>query len=192
MFFSVVELARERILYIFSQSAYFFEKSDYCFENAASVKCLKFPDILVDVSNYIDPRLLQSSLHLLNRFVHIICSYCLGSYWFVSLYYIRYYSSEMTLFEKAIQTQLLIAPKSCEVFNDIGELLPTLRRYMSIDVGDVGRAEIIKILRTFTKMCRLDDEDEPHQQNQKILYNYGEIWCMKDYANTCTRVKLIL
>ena len=87
----------------------------------------------------------------------------------------RYYSSEVTLFEKAIQTQLLIAPKSCEVFNDISEFLPELRRYMSIDVDDSGRAKIIRILRTFTKMCHLDEEDEPHPQNQKILYNYGQI-----------------
>ena len=81
----------------------------------------------------------------------------------------------MTLFEKGIQTQLLIAPKSCDVFKEVSELLPTLRRYMSIDVGDKGRAEIIKILKTFTKMCHLNDEDEPHPQNQKILYNYGII-----------------
>ena len=87
---------------------------------------------------------------------------------------VRYYSSEMTLFEKAIQTQLLIAPKSCEVFRDINKLLPDLRRYMSIDVDDSGRANIIRILRTFTKMCYLDYEDEPHPQNQKILYNYGQ------------------
>ena len=87
--------------------------------------------------------------------------------------FVRYYSSEMTLFEKGIQTQLLIAPKSCEVFKDVKDLLPTLRRYMSIDVGDTGRAEIIRILQAFTKMCHLDDEDEPHPQNQKILYNYG-------------------
>ena len=78
------------------------------------------------------------------------------------------------MFEKAIQTELLIAPKSCEVFKDASDLLPKLRRYMSIDVDDAGRAEIIKILRTFTDMCQLNDEDEPHPQNQKILYNFGE------------------
>ena len=81
----------------------------------------------------------------------------------------------MTLFEKAIQTQLLVTPKSCEVFKDVSDLLPNLRRYMSNDVGDSGRAEIIKILRTFTSMCHLNDEDEPHPQNQKILYNFGEL-----------------
>ena len=93
----------------------------------------------------------------------------------VSVYHtIRYYSSEMTLFEKATQTQLLIATKSREVFDDISELLPELRRYMSVDVDDDGRGRIIRILRTFTKMCHLEDEDEAHPQNQKILYNYGK------------------
>ena len=80
----------------------------------------------------------------------------------------------MTLFEKATQTQLLIAPKSREVFDDISELLPKLRRYMSVDADDSGRGRIITILRTLTKMCHLDDEDEPHPQNQKIIYNYGK------------------
>ena len=45
---------------------------------------------------------------------------------------------------------------------------------MIINVDDSGRAEIIKILRVFTGMCHLNDEDEPHPQNQKILYNFGE------------------
>lgn len=80
----------------------------------------------------------------------------------------------MTLFEKAIQTQLLIAPKSCEVFEEVDKLLPDLRHYMSVDLGESGRVKIITILRTFTKMCHLKEEDEPHPQNQKILYNYGE------------------
>ena len=81
----------------------------------------------------------------------------------------------MMLFERAIQTQLLIAPKSRKVFDRVSELLPNLRGHMSIDVGDSGRAEIIRILRTFTGMCHIgDDEDEPHPQNQKILYNFGE------------------
>ena len=91
----------------------------------------------------------------------------------------RYYSSEVTLFKKCVQTQLLIAPKSREVLEDVCNLLPTLRRYMSNDVGDSERAEIIRILQTFTKMCHLNDEDEPHPQNQKILYN-----CGKKYAVT--------
>lgn len=80
----------------------------------------------------------------------------------------------MTLFERAIQTQLLIAPKSCEVFRYVNELLPDLRGYMSVDVDDRERVEIIRMLRILTGMCQINDEDEPHPQNQKILYNFGE------------------
>lgn len=64
---SVVELAREKLHYIFSRRAYFFEKLGFSFESA-TVKNLKLPDLLIDISNYNDPRLLQGSLHLLNRF----------------------------------------------------------------------------------------------------------------------------
>ena len=88
----------------------------------------------------------------------------------------RFYSSDALLFEKALQTQLLSAPKSCEVFNDVRELLPTLQYHMSAGVGVSSRIEIIKLLRRLTKLCYLDDYDESHQQNQKILYNSGNYY----------------
>ena len=109
-------------------------------------------DILLDLANYDSNALVQDSLHLLNRF----------------------YSSEVTLFSKAIQTQLLVTDRSKEVFQEIGELLPTLRRHLSIEIGNKERGEIIDILEKFTDMCVLEEEEsEPHAQNQKILYNYG-------------------
>lgn len=111
-----------------------------------------FTQILLENSHHDD--LVQGSLYLLNRF----------------------YSSEANLFSKAIQTQLLVAEDSKKVFREIGQLLPTLRRYMSIDAGGRERAEIITIMQTFTKMCVYDeDKGEPHRQNQRILYNYGEV-----------------
>ena len=88
----------------------------------------------------------------------------------------RFYSSDAILFEKALQTQLMSTPKSCEVFNDVRELLPTLQYHMSVGVGVSGRTEIIKLLRRLTKLCYLDDYDESHQQNQKILYNSGNYY----------------
>lgn len=106
-----------------------------------------------------------------------VCSYKHGLFTCFAINTVRYYSSEETLFKKCIQTQLLIAPKSCEVSEDVSKLLPILRRYMSNDVGDNGRAEIIKILKKFTKMCHLHDEDEPHLHNQRILYNSGNMQC---------------
>ena len=143
---SVVTLARDRLKFIYSKSAYFFESADY--------NGTPFPQILLDLSRYECEQLVQSSMHLLNR----------------------YYSSELSLFKKGVQTQLLVTEESKKVFNEVGELVPTLRRYMSIDVEEKERATIIKILQTFSAMCTLQgDESEAHQQNQKILYNYGEI-----------------
>ena len=60
----MVNLARKRLDHIFSQSNFGFEES--FFENAKLEKNLKFPDLLIDISKYDDPRLLQKSLHLLN------------------------------------------------------------------------------------------------------------------------------
>ncbi len=138
-------MARERLKFMFSKSMYYFESPDYTSK--------PFPDILLDISRYDCDELVQGSLHLLSR----------------------YFSSEISLFTKAIQTQLLVTDQSKRVFKDIEEQLPILRRYMSVDVGEDGRAHLIRILRTFTKMCSLEgDKQEPHQQNQKILYNFGK------------------
>lgn len=61
-----------------------------------------------------------------------------------------------------------------KVFKKIEEMLPNLRRLLSLDLRDDGRAEVIGILQTFTEMCQLPlQESEPHTQNQKILYNFG-------------------
>lgn len=133
--------------YIFSKSAYFFEKSDYSSSGKPQMH-----KILLDLANYSSNALVQGSLHLLNRF----------------------YSSEVTLFSKAVQTQLLVTDQSKKVFHDIEELLPVLRRHLSIEIGNKERGEIIDILDKFTEMCVLKDEEgEPHTQNQNILYNYG-------------------
>ena len=142
----LLQLARERLKFIFSQSAYFLESPNYT--------STSFPDILIDLSRYDSSELVQGSIHLLNRF----------------------YSAEVTLFQKAIQTQLLVTEESQRVFTEIKELLPDLRRLLSVDAGESQRKEIIRIINTFTQMCVLQqDDEEPHQQNQKILYNYGEL-----------------
>ena len=145
---SLVQLARRRLEAIFFQSAYFFEKSDYLNSNRS------FPDILIDLSKYQSDKLVVGSLHLLNRF----------------------YSAEVTLFEKAIQTQLLVTDESRRVFAEIGEWLPRLRHHLSVDVGKTEMGEIICILVKFSHMCSLQqDEQQAHKQNQNILYNYGEL-----------------
>lgn len=64
--YSLVQTARERLRFIFSQSAYFFEKPEYIHSEAPS-----FQDILLDLSCYHCDNLVQGSLHLLNRSVHM-------------------------------------------------------------------------------------------------------------------------
>ena len=147
---SVVQLARDRLKAILFLSAYFFEDPKYL--NSTDNKT--FPEILIDLSKYQSEKLVLGSMHLLNRF----------------------YSAEVTLFEKAIQTQLLVTDESRRVFAEIEKLLPPLRHHLSVDAGESQRVEIIHTLNRFTKMCSLqEDEEQPHQQNQNILYNYGEL-----------------
>ena len=145
-----MQLARDRLKAILFLSAYFFEDPKYL----NSTDNTSFPEILIDLSKYQNEKLVLGSMHLLNRF----------------------YSAEVTLFEKAIQTQLLVTDESRRVFAEIEKLLPSLRHHLSIDAGESQRVEIIHTLNTFTKMCSLqEDEEQPHQQNQNILYNYGEL-----------------
>ena len=159
---SLVQLARERLKYIFSRSAYFFEEPNYIFPGTDK----SFPDILIDLSKYQSDKLVVGSLQLLNQL----------------------YSAEVTLFEKSIQAQLLVTDESRRVFAEIGKLLPPLRHHLSIDAGESERMEIIRTLNTFSAMCSLlDDEDQSHQQNQNILYNYGEIvYCIDTHAHILT------
>ena len=86
--FSLSSTARHRLKTLFSQSAFFFEKTDYI-----NSKATPFHKILLDMSRYESDELVEGSLHLLNR--------C--------------YSSEISLFESAVQTQLLLTKESQNV-----------------------------------------------------------------------------
>lgn len=61
--FRVTKLIRRRLQFIFSESSLKLEEALFQIKS----KDLTFSDILIDVSKYDDPRLLQKSLHLLNR-----------------------------------------------------------------------------------------------------------------------------
>ena len=89
----MVNTARQRLKFLFSKSAYFFEKSEYT--------NTPFPEILIDMSCYDCEKLVQGSLHLLNR----------------------YFSVETALFSTALQTQLLVTTESKRV-SVCGECLP--------------------------------------------------------------------
>ena len=100
-----MELARERLGYLFSLTEYYIEQPT-CSTNIGHT----FPTLLLDLASYDDDQLIQESLHLLNRF----------------------YSAEITLFQKAIQTELLVTTNSEQVFEEIRTELPLLRRYLYI------------------------------------------------------------
>ena len=102
----LVQLARDRLKYLFSLSEYYIEK-DEC-ELAAGQR---FPTLLLDLANYHDNELIQESLHLLNRF----------------------YSAEMTLFQKAIQTELILTEESHTVHSQVVHMeLPIIRRLVRV------------------------------------------------------------
>ena len=78
-------MVRDRLKVLFSKSAYFFEGSEYA--------GTPFTEILIDMSCYHSDEVVQGSLHLLNR----------------------YFSAETSLFDSALQTQLLLTEESKEV-----------------------------------------------------------------------------
>ena len=98
---SLIQTARDRLEYLFSLTEYYTEKGEFKSDIGRT-----FPGVLLDLANYKDDEIVQESLHLLNR----------------------YFSTEITLFQKAIQTQLLVTTESRSVFEQIQDLLPRLRR----------------------------------------------------------------
>lgn len=87
----MVSTVRERLKFLFSKTAYFFERSEYL------RSATPFPEILIDMSCYHSDDLVQGSLHLLNRF----------------------FSAETSLFDSSLQTQLLLTQQSKEVSNGV-------------------------------------------------------------------------
>ena len=67
--FRAVKLVRKKLQDIFAGSSLEFEKALLQFTKPK--KSMTFPDILIDVSKCDDPRLLQNSLHLLNRYMQV-------------------------------------------------------------------------------------------------------------------------
>jgi len=87
----------------------------------------------------------------------------------------------------------LITQESETVYSRISSLLPTLRHLAVINVNETQCEELVDILEeltsyvivcifdslynmlVFNRLCHLEgDENEPHKQNQRILYNTGQ------------------
>lgn len=88
MGYRIVKESRDRLRALFTNSAYFFEGTEYVRSSKTP-----FSEILVDLSCYHSDELVQGSLYLLNR----------------------YFSAESSLFHSALQTQLLLTDQSMKV-----------------------------------------------------------------------------
>lgn len=97
----LIHVARERLKYLFSLTEYYIERKEFKEDNH-----ITFPQLLLDLANYEEEEIVQNSLHLLNRL----------------------FSTEVTLFEKAIQTELLVTYKSKVVFEMVRDFMPRLIR----------------------------------------------------------------
>ena len=159
----LVETARTRIQDIFKQA-------DEGLQNSV-LKQDDLAPILLDLAMYETDDLVQGSLQLLDKI----------------------FSPELHLFQRAVQAQLLITEKSERLYQDINEYLHLLRQYLNPKIRlysqstpqppteplitTVKSKDSESPLKKLTNKCWLEGEAigfEPHQQNQKIIYNFGD------------------
>ena len=125
----------------------------------------KFESILLDLTQYDNLDVVTASLRLLNN----------------------QYMVENNLFEKAIQTQVLVNENSVIFFNETNKQLPQFRRFLKSTLTDIKVCnELNEILECFIQACTLSYQNtQPHPQNQKILYNSG---ILADVLNLIERI----
>lgn len=123
----------------------------YMFENTIGPD--SFVNILLDLTQYDNLELVTTALRLLNN----------------------QYTVENNLFEKAIQTQVLINEDTIDLFKSTDRVLPEFRRLLKASLTNVDScSRLIELLTNFVEACELpNDRTEAHPQNQKILYNFG-------------------
>ncbi len=109
--------------------------------------------MLLDLANYESSDLVQHSLLLLDR----------------------YYTTESEVFEKALETQLLITDQSTELYNQIEGLILELAEYFR--TGSESCQHQSSPIQELTQSCWLEGEVEgyePHQINQNIILSFGK------------------
>ncbi len=116
----------------------------------------QLPHVLLDLACYKYNDLIQRSILLLDR----------------------YYTSKTDIFQRALQSQLLLTPQSIELYNTVEKLFLKLTSYLRSgsdeDDADKGPSPV----KMLTKYCWLEGEVEgfePHQINQSIIISYGKI-----------------
>ncbi|XP_065833160.1 inositol 1,4,5-trisphosphate-gated calcium channel ITPR1-like isoform X3 [Oscarella lobularis] len=114
--------------------------------------------ILKDLSFYHYGKIVISSMHLMNQ----------------------YFSATSTLFDQTIQAQIIVHPKSIEMFEYVEKTIGVLRRLAAAKMTPEQEIEMGEILDTYRRKCWIQDEHEnevefcdAHRINQTILYNFG-------------------
>lgn len=111
----------------------------------------KLPKLLLDLANYEYEEMVQHSLLLLDR----------------------YYSSESDIFQKALQTQLLLTEKSVALYNILDKkMVIGLTGYLKPN----SESHHWSPVKELTNYCWLEGEVagyEPHHINQRIILSFG-------------------
>ncbi len=116
----------------------------------------QLPHVLLDLACYKYNDLIQRSLLLLDR----------------------YYTCETDIFQKALQSQLLLTPQSIELYNTIENLFLKLTSYLRSGSDEDDAAKGPSPVKMLTKYCWLEDEVEgfePHQINRNIILSFGKV-----------------
>ncbi|XP_070537450.1 LOW QUALITY PROTEIN: inositol 1,4,5-trisphosphate-gated calcium channel ITPR3-like [Ptychodera flava] len=122
------------------------------FKDTSYFKGNDLTDILMDLSNYKYDKMVQESMHLLNR----------------------RYSTFSNLFTRAVQAQVLLTDKSVEILRDCERKLPIMRRLSETKMSKEQCETMGEILDMMIGFCSLENEpEERHPMNQTILYNFG-------------------
>ena len=116
----------------------------------------QLPQVLLDLACYKYNDLIQRSLLLLDR----------------------YYTSKTDIFQRALQSQLLLTPQSIELYNTVEESFLKLTRYLrsGSSPDESNAAKDPSPIKMLIKFCWLEEEVEsfePHQTNQGIILSFG-------------------
>ena len=140
-------------MFIRNAAAAALERLQFIITNRQSELDLRYhkdlPDTLLDLANYEHDDLIQHSLLLLNQ----------------------YYTTECSIFQKALQTRLLIDPSSIAFHKYLDEKRSELTDFLQ------GYSKDSSVIEELTKQCWLADEVkgfEPHLINQTIILSYSK------------------
>eukprot|EP00117_Sycon_ciliatum_P048000 scpid3078/ scgid34229/ Inositol 1,4,5-trisphosphate receptor type 1; IP3 receptor isoform 1; Type 1 inositol 1,4,5-trisphosphate receptor len=148
---------------------------EHVFKKVRLFRGTNLEKILLDLGEYQYDKMVVKSVYLLDR----------------------YYSTHATLFEKAVQGQVLITDSSVETFKRVRKLVPELRRLTTAKLTpdmETRMSEIITVLSNYCSLSRRvsgEQTEEPHPMNQKILLNFGIVDDIFNVLDKRIDVKLI-